>query len=865
MSDPALPDPFAPAPPAPVPAPDPRQIEAAATRLFGLLPAWLRLRDGDSAAAGGGDHALRAFAGVLASGLAEVDAGLDGLYDALFVETAPEAALQDFAALIGAVALIPLPDPTQGPSLRGYIANAIRHRRGKGTARVLEELARDVTGHAAVVVEYFQRLAVTQALIDPRPERPGLALLTAGDSAARAGSGFDTMPRLADLRSIARAGGRHHVHHVGLHLTRLLAPPYPAPSDDGQPVPPAALNRVPVMRGWPVGDAVPPGHFQLAAIPGEIAPLMNPDRALSGRTTAEGLADRLHRLPLEHETAELRRAALEGRAPSLPDRRWFTGEGAPFTLFLRRAGEVDFTRVPPAAIRIANLEEPPPSRPRPLWPHHWYTSAAPDQPHSADHPILVAFDPLTGRAVTPAPAVDAPEVEEIRLAHAIGTGAETGAGPQDRNTRDLPFDITEALGPLSSAPAGAEHWFLRVVDPSEPETGAAADRHRRVRNLARALAEYGAEGAGRRGLIVLARNDISSGSGTLGLRLHPGQELTLVAADWRVPRAVAGLDPLAGAGVQRLGYLVRKESRHTIDQTLRVIAAAAAETEAEADIAAGPATAASPAQPPGRLVLDGLEFTRGITLAPDAASAVTLRHCTLRAQRGPALKVIAALAGMEITLDRCRAGTIMLDPGAMMTGGLPARSYPARPGLAHLVIRASVVAAEGGWPAVQAESADADLCDVTLLGPAFFHSLSATNAIFDAPVSCIRRQSGCLRYSWIAPGSTTPRRFRCQPELAESLAPDGDDPSVLRLRLRPRFLGRALGDPTLALLAATAPPEILSGGEDGAEMGAHAARAFGIRRANMLAQFADFLPFGLEAAVIDDTLTETAARRRIRP
>ena len=178
------------------------RIEAATERLYALLPAHIRSAD---ATAG---WPLKALVEVLAGGSVEIDREIDTLYDSMFVETAPEAALADLAALVASEPLRPLP-PGSGHSARAFIANTVRYRRGKGTARVLEALANDVGGFGAVAVEYFMRLARTQNLIDVRPERPGCADLRPGTTAALSATGFDRLPRLVDVRSIAQIGRAH--------------------------------------------------------------------------------------------------------------------------------------------------------------------------------------------------------------------------------------------------------------------------------------------------------------------------------------------------------------------------------------------------------------------------------------------------------------------------------------------------------------------------------------------------------------------------------------------------------------------------------------------------------------------------------
>jgi len=222
----------------------PAFVEDVAEALYALLPAHIRATD---EAAGG---AVRGLVGVAALGFAEVDAELDRFQDALFVETAPAVALDAIAALVGTPTLQPMPEGATA-SLRSFIANMLRYRRGKGTARVTEAVAADVSGQGTVAVEYYQRLVKLAHLIDPRPERLGLAPLIDGEILARMGSAFDRAPRLAAVAGVtaARPGypaGRHALTAVGLHLNRLQTPSFPA--SPGDTVTAAALAGVPPMR-----------------------------------------------------------------------------------------------------------------------------------------------------------------------------------------------------------------------------------------------------------------------------------------------------------------------------------------------------------------------------------------------------------------------------------------------------------------------------------------------------------------------------------------------------------------------------------------------------------------------------------------
>jgi len=826
-------------------APSAARIEAATEDFYGLLPAHIRTVD---AARG---SPLKALVAILAGGAAEVDAEIDTLLDSLFVDTAPEGAIADFAALVAAEPLRPLPEGA-GHNARAYIANTLQYRRGKGTARVLEALAADVGGFGAVAVEYFMRLARTQHLIDLRPERPGTAALVPGETAARTATAFDRLPRLADLRSIARAAGRHHVPYVGVHLLRPIVPAFPAPP--GTNIAAADMNGVPAARPWLNGTTVVPGYFQLAAQPGEALRLFNPDRRAEsggGRVIETDLRNRLKRLPLHLETEELRRALLEVRPPRLGDTPWFDDTGQPFTLFVRTAAAgALFERVPPDQILIANLEAMPTpigARPAAAKAYSWFTNAAtggaPPDLHNGNAKIRCGFDPVTGRLITAPPVAPAKEIVEVRIAYGYGIGREIGAGPQDRNDDSVPFDILDT--------AELRH-FVRIVDASDARSGAgtAADPLRWVATLAAALADWAAltpvlpaGSPGRRGMIVLARCDREAAAGSpadFPVAIHPGTELHIVSAQWR--------DKKTGPGVvdnpNRRGFVVRKARRFTADGRLRVTASA-------------PPPAGGR---PGVLIVDGLEVTAGLSLAAGALSQLAVRHCTLRSPAAAALETTAALRQADIRIDRSIVGRIRLDFGAGPAAGT-------------LAVSGSLVSADGfAGDAITAATIDAGLKDVTILGGSAFKSLEATNVIFAGPALVTRRQTGCVRYSSIAPDSKMPKRFRCQPDLAIQAAEarkgsplTAAERSAATLGVTPIFLDTGLNEPTAAMLHPLTSAGIASGGEGDCEMGVFAPSAERLRMSNIESLFDDYVPFGLEAGLIDDTRSTAVALRRNRP
>lgn len=791
-------------------------IDSAAARLYGLLPAHIRTRDAE------GGQRLLAYLRALAAGAVVLDAETDRLLDNFFVETADALGLENLGRLVGAETLAELP-PGAPFSMRAFIANTVRYRRAKGTPRALEGLAADVGVPGAVVVEYFQRLVCTAALIDLRPERPGLAPLTDGDTGARVGTAFDLLTRVADLRSIARAGGRHGIPNVGVHVVRWLSLQYPAAPGDTVSI--KALAGVPQLLPWrDSGGAHVDGYFQLSPFQGHRLPLVNPDRRAengTARAKAETRVDRLRRLPI-HREVEARRAALvKGLSPAAA--RWFNATGEPFALYVLGLNKTAFRRVPLEQIGICNLSTMLAGHPRPsaTRAYAWREAGKPAPiARTGTATIAAAIDPATGRVLIAAPASPADEIVEVRVAHAYGQGDELGAGPHERNDASVPFDI-------------AMSDFLRVVDP----TVAAGSEF--VSSLAAALIDWANETKARRGFIVLACCDVENPTAPLAVAMRGETELHIVAAQWRPKKTPPGVADVT----TRRGYIVRRGCRFALTKPLRVVA--------------GPSP---PGTRPGALVLDGLALAGGIVLAAKALTELRLRHVTVRAGAAPALGLEAPASALTIRVERSIVGAMSIStPGGLGDG--------------NLFIERSIVTTEGGSASIDAGGLDAKLTNVTLFGSSKFKSLEATGVIFASPVEVTRRQAGCMRYCYIAENSKAPRRFRCQPDLAiaerrrlhggAQLSPN--EQAGIRLGVVPIFLDTDADEPTLALLSPRCATEIRRGGEGGTEMGAFAATGEPMRLGNITTLFDDYLPVALEGAVLDDTRDAASTNLRSLP
>jgi hypothetical protein len=106
-------------------------------------------------------------------------------------------------------------------SPRAQVANTLAYRRRKGTAAVLEQLARDATGWDASVVEYFQLLATAQYLNHLRPENLSFASLRDSRRLDHLNTPFDRTAHTVDVRNIENRRGRYNIPNVAIFLWRL--------------------------------------------------------------------------------------------------------------------------------------------------------------------------------------------------------------------------------------------------------------------------------------------------------------------------------------------------------------------------------------------------------------------------------------------------------------------------------------------------------------------------------------------------------------------------------------------------------------------------------------------------------------------
>jgi hypothetical protein len=402
----------------------------------------------------------------------------------------------------------------------------------------------------------------------------------------------------------------------------------------------------------------------------------------------------------------------------------------------------------------------------------------------------IRVDPVAGRIVAPDP-----QPQQLLVTAAPGGVPGVGAGPAARSaTRDE----------LGAAGVTWQRGVSRDVAPVAGEIAATLDA---------AVAAWNATPAGTVGVIALMDNDRHDVdlTGPNRIRIREGSRLTIVAAGW------PELSILGGPPGRVPGVVTPERSRPAVVGDIDV---------------RGDAPASS--QDPGELLLDGLLMSGTLQVTGTVAQQLgrlRVRSCTqvtggitatgnrsllsveiVRSHVGP-VTLPASVSGLEITASVVDGGAGAGGAGGGGGGG-------------------SGGSGGGAGAAIDAEGAAADLDRVTALGTVAVKQLEASECLFVAPVDSRIRQQGCVRYSYVAPGSTTPRRYRCI-----------ESPT-------PAFVSTVRGDRNYALLAASAGVELRTANERGDEVGAYAVTRTTQREQNTAIALSEYVRIGIAAGIV---------------
>ena len=415
------------------------------------------------------------------------------------------------------------------------------------------------------------------------------------------------------------------------------------------------------------------------------------------------------------------------------------------------------------------------------------TVAANDEPAAVDPLLLdvcsldpwkspspsgrIRVDPVNGRVVVPDP-----QPARVLVSASPGVVAGLGAGPAPR--------------PASTAAVAAADisWQRGVTAAIPPVTGSI------VASLGAAIASWNTRPAGTRGVIVLmesARHDIDL-TGSNRIRIPEGSQLTIVGADWPLLPVIGGAP---GQTARRLGVINAERVRPCLVGDIEV--------DGRAPLVS---------TQPGRLTLDGvlLDGTVRVVGAAEQLGELEVRHCTQVAGTITATGVRTRL-GVTVTASRVGAIVVPEEVGSV-------------------AVTASVVDGAGA-AAIDAPGGRVELDAVTTLGVVNAHELHASDCLLAAAATAAIRQRGCVRYSFVAPGSATGRQYRCV-----------DTPP-------PAFVSTDRAHRAYAALAVEDDSPLRTGAENGGEYGAFNALRWTDRRRNVVTTLADYLRLGTTAGV----------------
>jgi hypothetical protein len=239
---------------------------------------------------------------------------------------------------------------------------------------------------------------------------------------------------------------------------------------------------------------------------------------------------------------------------------------------------------------------------------------------------------------------------------------------------------------------------------------------------------------------------------------------------------------------------------------------------------------------------------------PNRLRTLRLRHCTLMPADTPSFalpdggsmppaenapRLIVEAADVTIEIEKCIIGTILAADVTALS-------------ISNSIIDAGSETdlAYGGLSSDE-PGAPLETANTTIVGKVNAQSIKASNTIFlsaAAPGDTIesvraeRLQEGCIRFSFVPPGSRVPRRYRCQPESVDDVA-----------RVRPVFTSLNYADAGYGQLDGHCAAEITQGADDQSEMGAFHDLHQPQRISNLQTRVEEYLRFGLEAGIFLET------------
>jgi len=454
--------------------------ESTKERLYNLLPAVYRARDFKEG------EPLRALLDLVEGEMRLLEEDIEGLYDDWFIETCDDWVIPYIGDLLGVHAVHSL--SARGASMRGYVANTIAYRRRKGTASVLEQVSRDVTGWSSHIVEFFQLLAVTQHLNHLRLDKGRSACVRDANEIELVDGPFETTAHTLDVRRIATRGGKYNIPNVGIFLWRLQS--YP-------------LDKVTARK---IGDE---GNRYIFDPTGFEIPLFNKPQTedwISHLSEEINVPGPLRRYPLYNE--------LEARRNGDAPQPSYFDPHPVFGIDIIVDGETEPHKVLLKDIFICNMPE-------------WRDPPSQDELESKVNGdeakrIPVAIDPVRGKMTLPGEI----SLQSVLVSYSYGFSGDVGAGPYDRTSsiqQILAGEVDWQVG-VSKEAADGNAIFKTVKEALEH----ASEKWKELENEDASKTKVG---------LIVVMDTRTYEEKNLNVTIPYGCQLLIVAADWPEPRS----------------------------------------------------------------------------------------------------------------------------------------------------------------------------------------------------------------------------------------------------------------------------------------------------------------------------------------
>ena len=235
-----------------------------------------------------------------------------------------------------------------------------------------------------------------------------------------------------------------------------------------------------------------------------------------------------------------------------------------------------------------------------------------------------------------------------------------------------------------------------------------------------------------------------------------------------------------------------------------------------------------PGEKEANLVINGVLFDRPIFVA--GCASLKIAHCSVIPFEDGKLSAAAAIncheaRDVNVDISDCVTGALFL-PGEKV---------------ASLSISDSIIDGKSNGHGIfggdNAWGPSSVISRATLFGDVRVRELAASETIFSGVVMAERRQTGYVRFSYMAPGSKVPMKYRSQPDSGESHP------------IKPNFTSVKYGDPAYGQLGRICSKVVRKGAEDGSEMGAFKRLRAARREKNLKSVIRDHVRSDMTAGV----------------